>query len=217
MSESAPAVHITRSDIDNIGAVQKLKPTESDFKGKKGYRSWLDKHGKRQWAYDFKPNDAGKPTKAGLEVQEMLKPFQRADAERHSRLQGKIEREMLRDGDGGRQYVEPHLARATAQKNGWHHAFNYRPTPIERGPDGMLWRATRGGWEPMGVRCLGTPLVGSRTVPCRGRQRDPEGAPWGYIRGQWRCLVPGSGELPGDEAAHSRQVASGPAMNRTPS
>jgi len=87
---------LTPQAVRDRERVQRLKPKEDDFKGKKGYERYhvVEVGGQRvkvqgeapdgsyKWAYHFKPNDHGKLTREAAEVGEMLRPFQRADIER---------------------------------------------------------------------------------------------------------------------------------------
>ena len=178
--------HITSEQVAEIGRVQRLKPKESDLIGKRGYRREYREDGSYEWRYRFKTNDRGRPTKQALEVGEMMRPFQVADAERHLKNQAREERVALRDRDGHSHFLDPALADQTARQNGWSHRWRARGAAVECGTGGMMWRRARTGWEPLGVRCFGTPLFGgSARVSRRGLQWDPDGAPWRWNGTQW--------------------------------
>lgn len=85
--------------VEEVGACQRLKPGEEQFKRKKGYQRFHvvedsaapkgtrevrgeAPDGSYQWRYDFTSNEAGKPTKEWHEVQELLRPSLLADQER---------------------------------------------------------------------------------------------------------------------------------------
>lgn len=173
-------------DVGTIAQANKLRPTESDFAGKKGFKRRYRKDGSYEWRYRYKPNDHGKVTREGAEVQEMLRPFQRADIERTARDQAKREKVNLRDANGALHAIDAPLADAIARQRGWTHARRSKRHRVERGVDGMLWQLDRVGWRPLGVRCLGTPISGKRTISKIGIQRDPSGNPWRWIAGEWR-------------------------------
>lgn len=71
---------------------------------------------------------------------------------------------------------------------------NLRPTirwggnRVLSGPDGMLFREfRRGRWEPLGRKCLGTPLDDSDPFDVSPVQISPNGEIWMKdARGEWR-------------------------------
>lgn len=84
---TTPQSDLKTSDLQEIGRTNALKPKESDFIGKKGYRRYYRKDGSYSWRYKFAPNDGhGRLTKEATEVGEMMKPYQRADIERAAKL-----------------------------------------------------------------------------------------------------------------------------------
>jgi hypothetical protein len=178
---------LTPAEVKEVGRVQRLKPKETDFIGKPGYRRTYRPDGKYDWSYEFKANDNGKVTNEAREFGERLLPFQRADTERQSRLQSKVEKVRLKDQNGNTHYLDAALA-GVGCPEGWSHSWRPRGATVERGVTGMLWRRAPKGWEPLGVRCLGVPLSGRATVSPRGIQRDPDGNPWRHVMGKWRAL-----------------------------
>jgi hypothetical protein len=180
---------VTPAQVADIGRAQRLKPTEQDFKGKPGYWRKYRPDGSYDWGYRFRPNDGhGNLTPEGAAVQEMMRPFQVADTERHAALQGRTDRIAVKDGDGRVQYLEPQVAENAVHRAGWRHHWRAGGIRVERGPDGMLWRWFGGGWTPTGRHCLGTPFRGSPFVTRRGIQRDPYGDPWRFAAGAWRRI-----------------------------
>lgn len=144
------------------------------------------KTGRREWVVDVPthtPN--GERTQAGKELQEMATPYFRAETERGRAMSARQPKELVRDLNGGLVGVHPALAESTCNRHGWSAVSRARGAPVERGPDGMLFRWAA-GWMPLGVRCLGTPLEGAAEIPCVGIQRDPDGWPWrGLDDGEW--------------------------------
>lgn len=184
---------VTPEQVKEIGRCQKLLPTESDFIGRKGYwrkpKDPADPGGAYEWGFRYRPNVRGKPTKTQQEMVQRMRPFMRADVERHAKLEAAKERVALKDKDGQVRLVDPGLADQAARRNGWTHSFRARGN-VEAGVGGMLWRRCVGGdWEPLGVTCLGTPICGKAEVPRRGTQQDPDGNPWRYVAREWRRVA----------------------------
>lgn len=180
---------LTHEQVADVGRCQALLPTEAQFVGKKGYKRKYRADGTYEWRYRYTTNHKGKLTREANEVLEMMRPFSKADTDRHSALEQKKPRVALKSRDGAIQFVEPALADRTARQNGWTHVWRARGNRVERGPDSMLFRCVGGEWEALGVHCLGTPLWGSATVPRRGVQHDPDGRPWRWIAGSWRRVA----------------------------
>lgn len=172
---------VSTEQVSQLAQVNKLRPKESDFIGKPGYERKYAKDGTYKWRYKFRPNDNGKLTREGAEVQERLRPFQEADTNRVLGLPKKPAVAM-RDRDGKINYIDPTLADKQARKAGWTHVWRAGGASVERGVDGMLFRRWRNGWEPLGVRCLGKPLV---DAPLESPQRDPSMGIWVQNNGEW--------------------------------
>lgn len=176
---------VTPTEVAEQARVQKLAPVEGDFIGKKGYERKYNPDGSYKWRYSYTPNEGGKQTRESHEVWEMMKPFVAADTERVHKKRHGIERATLKDKDGRVRLVRAAQADACARQNGWTHAWRAGGASVASGPQGMLFRRAPEGWEPLGVRCLGTPLRGNREVPCRGVQFDPSGMPWRGLGDHW--------------------------------
>lgn len=181
---------MTLEQVREVGRCQALLPRESEYVGKPGYERKVMPDGSYKWRYKFQQNDGQrigtKRTREGNEVLERLKPFIRADTERHLKLAAREEQVALRDQDGGTRLVSAGLADQAARRNGWSHRWRARGNPVKSGVDGMQFRLIRDEWEPLGVYCLGEPIVGPKHVPRRGIQHDPDGAPWRFVAGRWR-------------------------------
>lgn len=177
---------ITPQEVAEVGRVERLKPTEADFTGKPGHWRKYRADGTYEWGFKFRPNEDGKLTRDAEMVGEMFRPHNRAALEHQSLKKAAKPRETLRDGDGRVHFVDARLAPAAAARNGWHHHWRPRGNPVERGRGGMLWRWA-GRWEPLGVRCLGTPLFGRREVDEDSVQFDPDGEAWEHVDGEWRA------------------------------
>jgi hypothetical protein len=168
-------------DPKGIEKNNKLKPTESDFKGKKGYKRTYRPDGSYEWSYSFTPNENGKKTKEAQEVGEALKPWQRAEVERMARRPVKP-KDKLRDQNGEIRLIDPAKADLTARKNGWSHVWRAGGVPVESGVNGMLFRRNGNGWEPTGRLEAG---VMGREAPTDQVQHDPDGNPWVYNGMEW--------------------------------
>lgn len=184
---------ITATEVAERTANRNLCPTESDFAGLPGYQK--SRRGNGRWRYQFQPNDGhGRLTRAGSEVQERMAPYQRAEVARQLTASAALERVELRDSNGQTHYVEAALADDTARRDGWSHVGRHCGNPVERGPDGMLWKRLQGVWEPTGRWCTSEPWTqtfrpehGCRcgAMKCRGVQRDPDGQPWRGLGTEW--------------------------------
>ena len=115
----------TKEDQRELGKARRLRPTESDFKGKRGY--WKKYTGGKnsdgtphyEWGYKFKPNDGhGKLTKAASSVWEAMLPSVRADNERMQKMQARIERIPLKSPNGI-EYVPADKVESAQRTNGW--------------------------------------------------------------------------------------------------
>jgi len=189
MTEAASVHAVTTDQVADIGRCQSLLPREADFIGRKGYSRRFREDGSYSWRYRFQQNDRGKRTAAGHEVLERMTPFMRADTERHAKIEAKKPRAVLRDKSGRRRLIDPALADRAARENGWSHVSSGGASRVEGGVGGMLWKWLVREWWPLGVRCLGTPLKGSRRVSRKVIQYDPDGHPWRWIAGAWRRTV----------------------------
>lgn len=194
---SALRREVTAEQVAEMARCQALLPREAEYVGRKGYRRKYRPDGTYEWRYRFQQNDGSptntKRTAEGHQVLERMRPFMRADTERQAKLQKQQQIETMKDRDGQMRLVPAGLTDQAARRNGWSHVWRARGNRVETGAGGMLFRLLRcdgGGWEPLGVHCLGTPLRGgSATVPRRGIQYDPDGNPWRWIAGAWRRTV----------------------------
>ena len=111
---------ITHAEIKERARINRLKPTESMFKGRKGYYRKYRPNGSYEWGYNFTPNDGhGRLTKQAHEVAEAMQPFTRSSTEFEARNQRDVPRETLKNGNGEVQHVDASRARAIASANGW--------------------------------------------------------------------------------------------------
>lgn len=177
---------LTSEQVAENASVRSKLPTERDFKGKKGYWRKYRPDGSYEWGCRFRPNADGKRTNAASEVLEMMRPHSEAATALAIRRAQSQDKAALRDKDGGIRLMAPAVADAAARRNGWHHHWRPRGNPVEQGPEGALFSWRGGEWVCLGVRCMGTPLKGSRNVPRRGIQHDPDGNPHRFIAGDWR-------------------------------
>lgn len=182
-------IGITLKQVNEKARIAKLKPTESDLKGMAGYFERMRPDGKREWGCNFKPNDGhGKLTRDAQVIGEMMTPFNDAATEHQRHLQSAAPREALVDQGGSVHYVDPFQASSTAERNGWRPAWRAGGAIVERGTRDMLFRWIAGGWYPLGVRCLGTPLTGKAALSKKGLYHDPSGGSWRWIDGEWDLL-----------------------------
>lgn len=147
--------------------------------------------GKRDWVLSVENFDrSGNRTAEGKKLEAMMTPFARAESERARGMAVRHPAPVaLKDADGSRRYVPPHLERDATTRNGWRSGARAQGSLVERGEGGMLWSLAGGKWRPLGVKCLGTPLVGNGRVSKRGLQHDPDGRPYRWISGRWRPLA----------------------------
>ena len=195
---------LTQKDVNDKAAVQQKAMTEADFQSvnPKGHRRFHtvedalgnaheipgpDASGHYKWANAFVPNDGhGKLTRMSEAINEGMDPFDKADGERMSAMQSKVERGAMRDADGGVHYVEPGKMDDCASRNGWGHAWRAGGLILKAGPDGMDFRLIRDEWEATGIRLVRGERI---PVPTTTIQRDPDGQPWQHFNGEWRRCV----------------------------
>lgn len=155
------------------------------------FREVPKKGGGKEWRVGGTRPD-GTPYLSRAEQRELngsLSPFMRAEGERCANIMAREPKQVpLRDAAGVRRWAPPHTADAVARANGWKSGDRPRGNPVLAGEGEMLWKLLAGEWHPLGVRCLGTPLSGRRTVSRRSIQRDPDGKPWRWIAGRWRVI-----------------------------
>lgn len=183
-------INLTRADLRARQRVRKLAPDRAElnrmFPGAE--RIETDKRtGKSEWVVDVKTHDSnGEMTRDGKKLDSAMRGYMKAKTEQGRALTGLLPTPVaVKDGDGVRRYIQPHLADEAARKHGWSSGDRPGGNRVERGPGGMLFRLLHGKWEPLGVTCLSTPHVG-RSVKPRGLQYDPDGHPWRKVEGRWR-------------------------------
>jgi len=180
---------LTQKDVNDKAAVQQKAMTEADFQSvnPKGHRRVYRADGGYEWFNKWTPNDGhGKLTRASEAINEGMDPFDKADGERMSAMQSKIERGAMRDADGGVHYVEPGKMDDCALRNGWGRALRAGGLILKAGPDGMDFRLIRDEWEATGARLVRGERI---PVPTTTIQRDPDGQPWQHFNGEWRRCV----------------------------
>jgi len=105
--------------LPKIKDVAKLPGVQVRTKKAKVWRKGVGYVDGEKYSVTWKPNEQGKLTQAAGAFGEMMAPFSRAEDERQRRMQEQREREVLYSASGGREYVDPNLARQTANRNGW--------------------------------------------------------------------------------------------------
>lgn len=143
---------------------------EKDFQGLPGYSRRYRKDGSYEWRYRFRPNAYGRPTKEAERVRDLMLPSFKVGTKRAALM-------AQAAAAAGPALVD------TDAENGWSQTRRTGGCPVERGVDGMLFRLLAGKWWPLGVRCLGTPLVDAG--PLRSPQRDPAGNVWWLEDEEW--------------------------------
>lgn len=191
---------MTQAQVDEAGRCHRLRPTEKDILASKELRKghWR-KHrtdGTYEWGCDYKTNEGGVLTKAANEFLAMMRPFSKADAERHAKNQAGMPRVALRNRSGGVDFMSPDVADATADQTGRSHLWRAKGSPTERGAGGMLFKWDGLAWWPTGRWCSGTPCTQTfrpkwgrkdGAMMGRGIQHDPDGCPWVWADGEWRA------------------------------
>jgi len=99
-------------------------------------------------------------------ILEMLEPSLEREAAHARTLQARIPKVTAITPRGERRQVAAYLEGAIGAK-GFRPAVYYgKATHIERWSDGLLYRETPTGFEPMGVCCIGTPLTPCGNPKC---------------------------------------------------
>ena len=143
---------------------------EKDFQGLPGYARRYRKDGTYEWRYRFRPNAYGRPTKEAERVRDLMLPSFKISTQRAALM-------------AQASAASAALVGSTTDADGWSRPSRVGGNPVERGVDGMLFRWSVRRWEPLGVRCLGTPLFDHG--PLKSPQRDPDGHLWWGEEGEW--------------------------------
>jgi hypothetical protein len=172
---SGAGVVMTEADVAEVGHIRAATPTVDRIAEECGATVRVEKN---KFGHDEKV--ATVPLRVAFEA--MRKPWQ-MDTERQNQLQAKRPLEELRDAGGKTQKVWNIHAEQVAKTKGLKPVWRVGGTPLELGPEGMLWRRWRKSWEPTGRYQVG---VLGELVPCIGVQHDPDGQPWVAPNGEWR-------------------------------
>lgn len=188
---SAPRrVEMPQEDVQRMIESRKKAPTRDELRAAFPQYSYVETTpaGNREWVTNVPNWDSrGRRTKASLKLQEMFTPFVRSETSR-ARARLPREKEAVIDRNGSLHYLEPQIAKNLSRSMGLRPVIRLGGVAVVPGPDGMLFRWLARSWMPLGVSCLGTPLVGSPRVSRKTIQRDPSGQPWRWIDGEWVVL-----------------------------
>lgn len=146
-------VAVTQERVAEKAKVERLNMTEADAEAinPSGHKRTYRADGSYEWSNTWTPNDGhGNLTPTMNAISERIAPYIEAERSRQTAIQERIERVQLKDGDGRVQYVEPHMADATAARNGWRHRWTGRATRTFRNGvwyvrDGREWRPEHEG------------------------------------------------------------------------
>lgn len=183
-------ISLSRSDLRARARVRKKAPDRAElnrmFPGCERIET-NPRTGKQEWVIDVRTHERnGDMTRAGKKLDSAMRPYMAARTEQGRSMTSLLPKPVaLKDGNGVRRLVQPHLADETARKHGWGSGERLGGNRVERGGGGMLWRLIHGHWEPLGVTCLSTPHIGHSVKP-RGLQYDPDGHPWRFVDARWR-------------------------------
>lgn len=124
-------------------------------------------------------------------LKEMTAPKRRVMIERSAKMNARAKVKLVDRQTGQVHYPLAEDADYLGRRRNLHQPMRARGLPVERGPDGMLFRCVAGRWEPTGRKCLGIPIDGSDPLDVQSAQVSPANELW--IRdkdGEWRCYGP---------------------------
>lgn len=181
---AAPPVVVTRTidDLKDIRASKRKAPSRHElrkmFPGCE--REEINpRTGRKGWVFDVVTHDGnGNQTAAGRELAGAFRDYARAEGERGAKLRSRLPAGVpLKDADGQRRFVAPHIAEEAAKRNGWRSGTRWKGRTTMMTYRGILWRLGATECEPM-------------TEPAQaGVYRDPYGNAWRFVARTWRAIA----------------------------
>lgn len=169
------------AEMAEVGRVEALRPTQADMR--EAFGEPVDEGKSVRWSIDMRdPKARGK-------YRELTAAHRRATIERSGAYNAQPKVEIRNRETGEKRFVFAELEDHVGRKTGMVRSRIGKGNPVERGPDGMLFRWVGREWLPTGRTCLGTPLDPSDSGLATGVQRDPSGGTWLEIEGEWEPVA----------------------------
>lgn len=166
------------ADLEAIGKVEALRPTQSDMK--EAFGEPVDEGKSVRWSLDMKD-----PAVRGR-YKELTQAHRRATITRSAEWNSRKKVEVRNRVTGETRLVFEEYEDTIGRASGMIRSGYGKGARVERGPDGMLFRWVA-GWMPTGRTCLGVPLSGDGIA--KGIQRDPDGVAWlCNDEGEWELV-----------------------------
>jgi hypothetical protein len=185
----------TRTDLDEIGAINRVQPSEKDVSSMAGAskREWIDERGVRQWEVSVPlHNEHGERTRGFGDVMDAQTPVVRAQVDRVASKDARTPKIEVVNQYGERRRVDARREASLVNKETDHYLWRHNGFRLVSGTDGLLWRVGADGfWEPTGKYTVtGAPRWSGLPGRLRksGVHHDPSGQPWMFDGAEWSFL-----------------------------
>ena len=194
---NAPVALIERTqvDLDEIGAINRVQPSESDVSSMAGAvkTEWVDERGVRQWEVSVPLHDEnGERTRGFGDVMDTQKPVIAAQVARIDQRDSRTPKVEVVNQYGERRRVDARREDSLVNKQTDHYQWKACGSPLKVGAEGSLWRVGGDGfWEPTGKYTVhGGPRWNGKSgrVTAPGVHHDPDGQPWMFDGRDWSFL-----------------------------
>jgi hypothetical protein len=192
----APGVRIqTQTDLDEIGAINKVQVTEADVSSMAGATKteWIDERGVRQWEVSVPlHNEAGERTRGFGDVMDAQRPVIAKQVDRINGRDSRTPKVEVVNQYGERRRIDARREDQLVNKHTDHYCWKVRGSTLKSGAEGSLWRVGPDGfWEPTGkYTASGAPRWNGKSgrVTGAGIYHDPDGQPWMFDGREWSFL-----------------------------
>jgi hypothetical protein len=191
----ASIIEATKVDLDEMGAINRVQPSESDVSSMAGAvkTEWLDERGVRQYNVCVTIHDEnGERTRGYGDVMDTQKPVIERQVARMEGRDSRTPKVEVVNQYGERRKVDARREDALVNKATDHYPWRARGAPLKSGAEGSLWRVGPDGfWEPTGKYTLNGERRWngkSGRVTASGVHHDPDGQPWMFDGREWSFL-----------------------------
>lgn len=191
-----PGVRVqTRTDLEEIGDINKVQATESDVSSMAGAvkTEWIDERGVRQWEVSVPlHNELGERTRGFGDVMDAQRPVIEKQVARIEKRDSRTPKLEIVNQYGVRRRIDARMEDRLVDRRTDHYAWRAAGCQVRAGAEGSLWRAGRDGfWEPTGKYTVhGGPRWNGKSgrVTASGVHHDPDGQPWMFDGAEWSFL-----------------------------
>lgn len=185
----------TRTDLEEIGEINKVQVTESDVSSMSGAvkTEWIDERGVRQWEVSVPLHDElGERTRGFGDVMDAQRPVIEKQVARIEGRDSRTPKVEVVNQYGERRSVDARREDALVNKQTDHYPWKACGVPLKAGAEGSLWRVGADGfWQPTGKYTInGNPRWNGKSgrVTASGVHHDPDGQPWMFDGSEWSFL-----------------------------